>query len=299
MPARPDSAPARPTGAPDPGTPGPMAPDAEIPGSAAPDAVALGSAARQFRDEGYAIFERVIPWPHLAALRDECGRFIRMKNAEMDAAGTDVLDLNHRGKRYFISECLFRSQPLARWAFSDVMAQIAGALLGPQAYLFVDQYVVKAGAAAGQAGMTFSWHQDSGYLGYPHPAYLTCWCALDDITEDNGTVYLLPYSLAGTAGLVHHVRDEQTNDLVADVHSQAGVPAVVPAESIVCFSSYLLHSSGANHTGRMRRVYLLQYSPSPIVARDGRALARHAVPFLHASRNVADPAAPADVPVAG
>jgi len=76
-----------------------------------------------------------------------------------------------------------------------------------------------------------------------------------------------------------------------------GVPAIGPAGSIVCFSSYLLHSGGANRTGRMRRVDLMQYSPSPILARDGKTLPRHGVPFLYADRNVADPAAPADVPV--
>jgi ectoine hydroxylase-related dioxygenase (phytanoyl-CoA dioxygenase family) len=31
---------------------------------------------------------------------------------------------------------------------------------------------------------------------------LTCWIALDDVTEANGTVYLLPYSRAGTRDVI-------------------------------------------------------------------------------------------------
>lgn len=26
----------------------------------------------------------------------------------------------------------------------------------------------------------------------PHKPYLTCWCTLDDVSEENGTVYVLP-----------------------------------------------------------------------------------------------------------
>ena len=43
------------------------------------------------------------------------------------------------------------------------MADVCRATLGDTAYLFWEQYVVKGA----EAGMKFSWHQDSGYVGYP------------------------------------------------------------------------------------------------------------------------------------
>lgn len=46
--------------------------------------------------------------------------------------------------------------------------------------------------------MKFSRHQDSGYVGFAHAPYVTVWVTLDDVTVRNGTVYILPYSLAGT-----------------------------------------------------------------------------------------------------
>ena len=50
---------------------------------------------------------------------------------------------------------------------------------------------------AGDPDTAFAWHQDSGYVHEDHEPYLTCWIALDDVTEENGSVYLLPYSRSG------------------------------------------------------------------------------------------------------
>ena len=166
---------------------------------------------QQFQEEGYFILENVIPEPLLELLRGECGTFIGQMDAEMDRQDTDVLGINHRNKRYFVSNC-FRKQPkLREFLFSDLMADVCRATLGDTAYLFWEQYVVKGA----EAGMKFSWHQDSGYVGYPdHKPYLTCWCALDDMSEENGTVYVMPFSHIGVRSWVKHVREEGSNDMV-------------------------------------------------------------------------------------
>ena len=166
---------------------------------------------QQFQEEGYFILENVIPEPLLELLRGECGTFINQADAEMERQDTDVLGLNHRGKRYFVSNC-FRKQPTLReFLFSDLMADVCRATLGDTAYLFWEQYVVKGA----EEGMKFSWHQDSGYVGYPdHKPYLTCWCALDDMSEENGTVYVMPFSRIGVRSWVKHIRDDESNDLV-------------------------------------------------------------------------------------
>ena len=124
------------------------------------------------------------------------------------------------------------------------MAQIARGALGDTVYLFNEQFVIKAA----ERGMKFGWHQDSGFIHYPHEPYLTCWIALDDVTEENGTVYLLPYSRAGTRDVVEHFHDEETNDLIGYFGDDPGDPVIVPAGSIACFSSTLFHRSGPNMT---------------------------------------------------
>ena len=246
----------------------------------------------QYSEEGYMILERVIPEAHLELLRDECQGQIDRMHARMDAEGSDVLGINHRDKRYFVSNC-FKERPILReFLFSDVMAEVCKATLGENAWLFWEQYVVKGK----QEGMKFSWHQDSGYVGYPeHRPYLTCWCALDDMSEENGTVHVLPFSRAGIRSWVQHIVEEGSNDKVGYFGDDPGISANIPAGSIVAFTSINFHCSGANTTSALRRAYLGQYSAGPILNREGTALWGNAEPFLRDGESVVGEAPP-DLP---
>ena len=182
---------------------------------------------RQFRTEGFFVLKRTLPPDDLDTLRGECQRFIDERDREMDRLGADNLDLDRRGSRYFV-HAYGKSPAVERFLSSEIMVQIAQAALGDTVYLFNEQYVVKAA----EQGMPFSWHQDSGFIDYPHRPYLTCWIALDDMTEANGTIYLLPYSRAGTRDVIKHARDEESNDLVGYFGHDPGDPVIVPAGSI-------------------------------------------------------------------
>jgi ectoine hydroxylase-related dioxygenase (phytanoyl-CoA dioxygenase family) len=233
---------------------------------------------RAYREEGWFVLEDALDRTSLEVLREECQRFMDERDAEMDAAGTDVMGLDRRGQRYFVNDCSTRSASLRQFLLGETMREVCRAAVGEDAYLFNDQFVVK-----GTDGETsFSWHQDGGYIPYEHPRYITCWIALDDVDEENGTVYLLPYDRAGTRAVVPHRRDPATNDMVGYFGADPGVPAIVRAGSIVCFSSTVFHRSGANTTGRLRRVYVAQYSPEPILDEEGRSPRHQAAPVLRA-----------------
>jgi ectoine hydroxylase-related dioxygenase (phytanoyl-CoA dioxygenase family) len=201
----------------------------------------------------------------------------------MDAGGTDRMGLNHRGNRYFFQSYTHeRESPVKSFLFGDLMAAICARMLGSNAYLFHEQFVVKAA----EKGMEFSWHQDSGYVGHPHTPYLSCWCALDDVCEANGTVYMLPYEKAGTREMQKHSQDSSTNDLVGYTGNEPGIPVIAPAGSIAIFSSTTFHRSGFNSTPQMRRIYLPQYSPEPIMRPDGVTNWGLAVPFIRDGERV-------------
>jgi len=242
--------------------------------------------------EGFMILPSVIPKETLEMLREECSYYRGYFDAILEGKGVESDGLTHRGKRYFIPNRYRLSTRLWEFIFSPLMAQVAEATLGPDAYLFHEQWVVKGA----EQEMKFSWHQDSGYVKRYHPAtshkpYLTCWCALDDVSEVNGTVRLLPYSRADTKEtILDHERDEVSSDLVAYFGDDPGDPVSVPAGSIVAFTSYLLHCSGPNTTKHMRRVYLAQYSGAPITHPDGTPWSM-AVPFLNGGKVVYDHAA--------
>ena len=228
----------------------------------------------QFRKDGFVILRNVISQEMIEQIQGECERFIKEKDAEMDAKGVEVDEINHKGKRYFIAMKNKSSQPMQELLYGKEMEAITRGILGENVYLFLEQYVVKAA----DKGMKFSWHQDSGYVKQQHDTYLSCWMPLDDVTEENGTVYLLPYSEAGTDKVIEHVLEEGTNDRIGYHGDNPGVAAILNKGDIALFSSTCFHRSGSNNTNKSRRVLLMQYSKAPIM--DGDKPLYLAEPFV-------------------
>ncbi len=243
-----------------------------------------------YAEEGYMVLKGVIPQDQMRMLREECSYFLGYMDARMDHGLVSADALSRRGNRYFINNLYRYSTRLWRFLFSDLMAAVCRATIGEDAYLFNEQWVVKGA----EQGMRFSWHQDSGYVkfvdpGTRHAPYLTCWCTLDPVDESNGTVYLLPHSRAGTNGkIITHTRDPDTNDLIGYTGGERGLAIDAPAGSIVAFSSFNLHSSGANTTDSMRRVYLPQYASAPLHHSKTGEQFNLAVPFVRGGRNIYD-----------
>ena len=244
---------------------------------------------QSFKKNGYVILPNVINGEMLTLLREECAYFVGYTDAMMRARDREVDGITHRGKRYFIGGRYRSSNRLYSYIFGEAMASITGAFLGETVYLFNEQWVVKGP----QQGMEFAWHQDSGYVKHldpdtRHKPYLTCWCALDNMTKANGTISVLPHDLVGTRNRVlDHTRESGTNDLVGYAGVEVGSLIEIEAGSIAVFSSTSLHRSGPNKDNSNRRVYLTQYSLEPIVTAEGK-LWSQAVPFIRDGQNIYD-----------
>lgn len=240
---------------------------------------------RQYRERGYFVLDAVIAPEHLELLRATCAEAIRDMDARMDREGVDTLGINHRGRRYFVGQS-YRDHPrLGEFLFGDLVADICRATLGETAFLHNDQFVVKCE----RAGMSFAWHQDGAYVHArigEHPECITCWCTLDDVSEENGTVYLLPADRFGRRELVEHRVDPESNDRVGYFGDDPGEAIVAPAGSIAVFSSLVFHRSGANPSGRQRRVYLAQYAPAAIRNTPGAFPQYFAEPFLEGGQRL-------------
>ena len=219
----------------------------------------------QFARDGFFVLDRVIPHVQLIALQAACDAAVARRDAEMAAQGIEVDGITHKGRRYFLPHNFCTSATCEQWVFGDLLAEITQACLGPNVQLFLDQFVVKGS----EGGMKFGWHQDGGYVGYPHNDYLSCWVALDHMTAANGTVSILPYDRAGGSDLKLHVKEAGTNDMVGYHGNDPGDIVEVAAGSIVVFSSRTFHKSGANTTNALRRAYLCQYTSEPMHKPDG------------------------------
>ncbi len=226
---------------------------------------------QQYRQEGYIFLERVVAEETLEMLRTECDQLVEAQNTEMDRLGSDTLNLSRRGSRYFIF-LPYKDRPqLGSFIFSDTMEEICRATLGENALFFWEQFVVKQTRDAKKS--VFSWHQDAGYVdGLPVPPYVNAWVALDDVSEENGTLYVLPYSKAGTRERIEHRVDPDSGDRVGYFGEEPGIPFIAPAGSICVFSSTAFHRSGPNQTDRQRRAYALQYSADTVYNADGSVM---------------------------
>ncbi len=224
---------------------------------------------RQYQEQGFFVLESAVPADQLAFLREKCDGFVRAQDKEMDRLGTDELNLSRRGSRYFVFLAYKENPDLAAFIFGDLFAEICKATVGDDAMLFWEQFVIKGGPDTSTKG-AFSWHQDAGYVdGLPVPHYVNAWVALDDVSDQNGTIYLLPYEKAGTRERIEHQVDPATGDRVGYFGEETGIPVIAPAGSIAVFSSTTFHRSGPNLTPNMRRAYALQFSEAPVFHADG------------------------------
>jgi ectoine hydroxylase-related dioxygenase (phytanoyl-CoA dioxygenase family) len=221
---------------------------------------------QMFVEEGYCIIENAIPETYLNHLDQGCEECIEIIHEHMDKSGDDVYGISHRNKRYFIGNKhkTLKKNDVEKFLFSKMMAEITSSLIGDDVFLFNEQYVVKAA----EKGMKFGWHQDSGYIGHPHTPYLTCWIPLIDVNENNGTVYILPFSQAKTTQMQPHTTEEGSNDQVGYFGNQQGIPVNINRGDIACFSSVTFHRSSPNNSSKMRAAFIAQYSPDIIKSKD-------------------------------
>lgn len=243
---------------------------------------------KDFDEKGYFVLPNVIDLSLIQKLRESLDEEIELIHKEMDRLGVDQLGgITHRGKRYFINDKHVKHQAMYEHLFGPTMKEICRAILGINVWLFFEQFVVKAPKAKdGKPGLSFAWHQDSAYVEHSRPFYLSCWAALDDMTEANGTLRVLPYAKIGGKKPVTHFKKTGVNDLVGYDGPETGELVEVPVGSVVVFSSYNLHSSGENHTDKPRRSYLAQYSTEPIYDATGKGFHAIASPFLKNGDNV-------------
>jgi len=237
---------------------------------------------RQYQEEGFMFLERALGDDELTVLRKECEMLVKEQDDDMDRQGVDVLNLSRRNSRYFVFNASQRRPALEKFIYSDLMAEICRATIGDDAMLFWEQFVVKG---TDPKGAEFGWHQDSGYVDGPHKAYVNAWIPLDDVSEENGTIAVLPYARAGTRERVEHVAPPGGGDRIGYFGKDPGIPFIAPAGSIAVFSSLTFHRSGANSTSAMRRAYAIQFSPEVVREPDG-SLKGLAEPFLKNGQRV-------------
>ncbi len=205
----------------------------------------------------------------LAMVRNACDERIKAIEQEMQSRGVTRDRINILGKKYFINNARIHNPALKSLIFSEKAAEVCRATIGTEAFLHNEQFVVKMT----DTDTSFAWHQDSGYSVYqggaaPHKPYITFWIALDNMSLANGTISVLPFSRAPSRDLLEHSWEAGVNAMVGYRGDDPGDLVEVAAGTLVAFSSFLLHKSGANTTSAPRRSYFIAYTPELFTYQD-------------------------------
>lgn len=111
-------------------------------------------------------------------------------------------------------------------------------------------------------GGVVAWHQDYSYWTRTKPiAHLTCWCSLDDSTQENGCLQYVPRSqnwglldkpeLAGDMmGIMNYLTPQQQQEFKP-------IPVETRAGEAIFHHSLTLHGSGENKSARPRRAFVI------------------------------------------
>ncbi|CAG8646275.1 1472_t:CDS:2 [Ambispora gerdemannii] len=205
----------------------------------------------KFYREGFLILENGLTPKELDCLRNECDALVNhIYNIGLDiledfgcVIGNDVNPVQSKEKYKSEKETYrrYRLQISDEYSVDLILgkiARLAGRLLPSTrndkndggVYLFNEQFIVKPPR---NSRARFEWHQDSEYMDEKSRSVpsIACWIALDDMSKENGTLYIEPYPI---------------------IEVQAG--------TIIFMSGFVKHCSFGNVSSCFRRVYMPQYS---------------------------------------
>lgn len=215
-----------------------------------------------FRKNGYVVVPGILTTEQIQGLCDVSDRLVK-EEVPLDGGGK-FHDIGRGDARRFLRQRFADHAEIRDVLFSEDVTRLAGALLGQdEVFMFNEQFVIKA--ANQDAAGAFGWHQDGVYVDADHDPYLTMWVALDEATEANGCLFILPRDLDENSTLAEYEWSDETKERIGYFGSEHGVMLPAKPGTMVVFSSTTLHRSAPNITDTTRRAYLCQYSPTPIL----------------------------------
>jgi hypothetical protein len=138
------------------------------------------------------------------------------------------------------------------------MAEVLKQTIGPNVKCMQSMLFIKPPRYPGQA-----WHQDEFYIPTRDMSLTGGWIVLDDATQENGCLWVIPGS--HKSGYLWPQRTHD-NPLEFDwagesfgFEKSTEIPVECPAGSVVFFHGYLLHRSFKNRSTRYRRVLVNHY----------------------------------------
>ena len=216
---------------------------------------------RFYKDEGYVVVEGLIEPELLDTIRREVDATVARASEVTENDEVYDLEASHtrdqpRVRRLKTPHQYIRS--LGRLARSAPLVAVLKRLIGPGVRLQTSKLNMKS---AGY-GAAVEWHQDWAFYPHTNEDLLAVGVMLDDMTEENGPLMVMPGSHRGPVYDHHHdgyfcgAIDLEQCDLDFD----RAVALTGPAGSMSFHHVRMVHGSAVNRSDRPRRLMLYQYT---------------------------------------
>jgi phytanoyl-CoA hydroxylase len=219
----------------------------------------------QYQREGFTVVEGLLPAELIESLRNRITDIGGGRVPEFPAGDIDFEpgDNGHEWSSAVrkINRCAENDTVFRNAASNFRILDIVESLIGGDIKLFGSQCFMKP-----PGGIEKPYHQDSAYFTIEPMSLVTCWIALDDVTVENGCMWVIPGSHRGE--LYDHSQpwdvggrvDMQVPDDKIDRSCET--PITMSAGSCSFHHSMLLHRSGPNQTEGHRRGLAVHYMSS-------------------------------------
>ena len=147
---------------------------------------------------------------------------------------------------------------------SSRMTDCVAELIGPN----VKAHHSKINSKLPGGNTQVKWHQDFPFTPHSNDDLVTALLMVDDVTEENGPLEVIPGSHKGDIHELWHdgvFTGSVADDIAADCQSRA-VTCTGPAGSVCLMHTRLLHGSAANHSDQSRTLFICVYSAEDAVA---------------------------------
>ncbi len=211
-----------------------------------------------YHDNGYLVVEDVLSADELAALQRVTDDFVERSRAISQHNDVYDLEADHSAERPRLRRI---KNPIAQHEVYDQTLRHPGILdrveqlIGPG----LRRQNTKLNMKEPDHGSAVEWHQDWAFYPHTNDDVLAVGVCIDDMTEENGCMLMVPGSHKGE--LYSHHENGVFVGAVSDPGFEPGETAkcLVRAGGITIHHARTLHASTPNHSAKPRRLLLFEY----------------------------------------
>lgn len=211
-----------------------------------------------YQENGYLVVEDVLSADELAALQRVTDEFVERSRGISQHDDVFDLEANHSAERPRLRRI---KNPIAQHEIYDQTLRHPGILdrveqlIGPG----VRRQNTKLNMKEPDHGSAVEWHQDWAFYPHTNDDVLAVGVCLDDMTEENGCMLMVPGSHTGEL-YSHHENGVFVGAVSApDFEPGETAKCLVRAGGITIHHARTLHASTPNHSANPRRLLLFEY----------------------------------------